>query len=139
MCKGLPASGKSHFAKQYVKDNPDFIRVNRDDLRLMLGQKWSQKLESIVYAAEMTAIRFALTNGFSVIVDDCNLNPENEKRFKRILVNEYDMQHDFEIKDFTKVDLKLCIQRDEQRQGSACVGKQVIMDMWEKYLKPKTV
>lgn len=136
MCKGLPASGKSHFTKQYIKENPDTIRVNRDDIRSMLCQEWSQKLESVVYSTEKAAIFNGLKQGYSVIVDDTNLNPRNEKVLRSNLQNEeafWDVE--FEIKDFTNVDLKLCIQRDEQRTGKAQVGKQVIMDMYNKYLK----
>jgi DNA transposition AAA+ family ATPase len=34
--KGLPASGKTTWSKAYVKSHPNTVRINRDDLRLML-------------------------------------------------------------------------------------------------------
>ena len=46
MTKGLPASGKSTWAKQYLDDNPGTKRVNKDDLRAMLDNgKWSKRNE----------------------------------------------------------------------------------------------
>ena len=33
---GIPASGKSTYAKDYIRNNADTVRVKRDDLRVML-------------------------------------------------------------------------------------------------------
>lgn len=34
---GPPASGKSTWAKEFIKEKTQWIRVNRDDIRLMCG------------------------------------------------------------------------------------------------------
>lgn len=37
--RGLPASGKSTWAKQWVLEDPEHrVRINQDDIRLMLGK-----------------------------------------------------------------------------------------------------
>ena len=37
---GPPASGKTSWSKEFVKGKSTWIRVNRDDLRLMCGDYW---------------------------------------------------------------------------------------------------
>jgi predicted kinase len=36
--QGVPASGKSTWAKEYVKDKPDWVIVNRDSIIEATGQ-----------------------------------------------------------------------------------------------------
>lgn len=36
ICVGISGSAKSTFSKQYQKENPSYIRINRDDLRASL-------------------------------------------------------------------------------------------------------
>ena len=46
--KGIPASGKSTFAKEYIQTNPNFRRVNRDELRTMHnGYRLEDKNENL--------------------------------------------------------------------------------------------
>lgn len=33
LCRGIQGSGKTTWAKQYCKEHPNSIRVNRDDIR----------------------------------------------------------------------------------------------------------
>ena len=39
LCRGIQGSGKTTWAKQYCKEHPNTIRVNRDDIRQMFSQK----------------------------------------------------------------------------------------------------
>jgi len=50
LTKGLPASGKTTWAKKVLKDNPGaYKRINKDELRLMLdGGKWSHDNEKFI-------------------------------------------------------------------------------------------
>ena len=53
--KGLPASGKSTWAKQYVQEYGGvFKRVNKDDLRAMIdcGVPFSKILETTIVCVE---------------------------------------------------------------------------------------
>lgn len=50
LTKGLPASGKTTWARQYQKDNPATVLVNEDELRAMLhNSQWSHSKEYFVY------------------------------------------------------------------------------------------
>src|SRR5690606_5077486 len=75
---GLPGSGKSTWAKQWVAEDPARrARVNRDDLRAMLrGQLvWGDRdLEAQVTVAQRATVAALLADGVSVVVDDTNLN-----------------------------------------------------------------
>ena len=69
ICRGLPGSGKSTWAKAYQ----NVTRVNRDDLREMMhGGVWSKSNEKLVVIARDAIIRATLRAGGSVIVDDTN-------------------------------------------------------------------
>lgn len=131
LTKGLPASGKSTWAKQYVKDNPKFKRINNDDIREMLdcGVPYSKENENFVSNVRETLTDLALKNGFSVIIDNTNLNPYHIKQvFKK-----YENRFEIIIKDFTDITVNECIKRDYKRPKP--VGAEVIIDMYERYIK----
>jgi predicted kinase len=133
MCKGLPASGKSTWAKEFVEANKGWKRINKDELRLMLdNSNWSKQNEKFVLDTRDYLVRQALSTGFNVIVDDTNLNPKHEKDLKAIAS---ELNCEFETKDFTNVPLYICLDRDKKRENS--VGQKVILDMFNQYLKPK--
>lgn len=130
--KGLPASGKSTFSKEIVaKDPTKWMRVNKDSLRLMLHDgEWSKAREKIVMDVHFIVANRGLEQGMNVIIDDTNFSPKHETRF-RALAEQYDA--DFEVK-FFDTPVEDCIKRDRNRKDS--VGKHVIMEMYDKYLKP---
>lgn len=133
MLKGLPGSGKSTWANQYITNHPEAIRVNKDELRRMLrGPKWSKALEPGVLVTRDNIISWALANGRDVIVDDTNFAPKHEKRLRELACN---MEADFEIK-FIDTPLKDCIKNDLHRLNS--VGEKVIRRMYNEYLNPKS-
>ena len=74
--RGLPASGKSTFAKKYCIENKNWIRVNRDDLRNMRGQYWIPKQEDMISSWEINCILSALEYNKNVIVDATNFKLE---------------------------------------------------------------
>lgn len=131
MCKGLPASGKTTFAKQQLSDRVK--RVNKDDLRAMLdNSKWSKQNEAFVLSVRDYITRYALLGGFDCIVDDTNLAPKHESALREIADEVGAL---FEIKDFTDVPLQTCIDRDSARPNS--VGKKVIKTMYNSFLREK--
>lgn len=138
MLKGLPASGKSTYARSLVKGmdqvyKESWKRINKDDLRAMLDDsRWSRANEEFVLFIRDTIAVYSLKKGISVIIDDTNFAPKHEERF-RAMAKEY--KADFEIKDFTDVSPEECIKRDLARPNS--VGSKVIMQMYNQYLKPK--
>src|SRR5690349_4678630 len=85
--KGLPASGKSTYAKSVVEKNAGiWKRVNKDDLRAMLdGGYWSKSNEKFVLKVRNAIILEALDNDRNVIVDDTNLDPKHEMDIRALV------------------------------------------------------
>jgi predicted kinase len=78
-------------------------------------------------------VRTYLESGYSVIVDNTNLNPRHEEEMRDLASA---LMVDFEIKEFP-VDVETCIERDKKRANP--VGKSVIEDMAKRwnYYPPK--
>ena len=135
MTKGLPASGKSTWAKDQVAMH-DYVRCNKDDLRAMLHDgHWSKQNEKFTVEIRDAIVASALARGKTVIVDDTNFAPVHENQLRRLA----DLAGaGFEVKDFTGVPLQVCLDRDADRTVGR-VGRKVIMDMYEKYLYKKPV
>ncbi len=125
--RGLPASGKSTWAKEFVKENDNWIIVNKDQLRTMLfnGMFKEGITEKVVLSVRNSIIKDALKNNINVIIDDTNFKAYHIKTIKNIAQG-----HQVEVKDF-KVDLETCIARDSRRAKS--VGEGVIRDMYNKF------
>jgi predicted kinase len=137
--RGLPGSGKSTFARDFVEKNTDWVRVNRDDLRNMRGKLWLPKQEDMITDWERYCILNGLMHEKNVIVDATNLNENSLQAMKswlRIEAPSFGFTGDvtFETK-FFDVSLEDCIKNDLKRENS--VGEKVIRNMYNKYLRPK--
>ncbi len=130
--RGLPASGKSTFAKGLCERYPDLVRVCRDDLRNMRVPYWFPKQERLITSWEQNCARVALEHGYSVVLDATNLN--NDFLDDMITYLKLNVSNTFEIKtkDFN-TPLEECIRRDSLRENP--VGEDVIRNMHKKYLK----
>lgn len=137
---GLPASGKSTWAKQMVRENSNYKRVNKDDLRAMLDcSKWSKENEKFIVETQNLIIRKALLEGKSVIVDDTNFGSYHPLRFKGLVdeVNQIRGNNDVILEcnmSFLSTPIELCISRDSQRMGVARVGREVIEKMYNQFI-----
>jgi tRNA uridine 5-carbamoylmethylation protein Kti12 len=135
LCRGIQGSGKTTWAKQYCKEHPNTIRVNRDDIRQMFSQKWSKELEQIVIDTELRAIDNALYEEMDVVVDDVsNLNKYTVDKIWDIVRKYQQMRSisDYGIiyQDFF-IPLQDCIERDSKRPNP--IGEEVIRKTYEKY------
>lgn len=132
MLKGLPASGKSTWAAENRKALQAKI-INKDKLRLMLDDgEWSDANEKAIILVRDVLAHTLLSNGKSVIIDDTNLAPRHEETLRQIAAKH---SVNFVVQDFTHTPVTTCLHRDRERVAS--VGTEVIMGMWERYLKPK--
>lgn len=130
MLKGLPASGKSTYAKELVSKNHNWVRVNKDDLRAMMNNgEFSYKLEKQIVKTERELVDIALKNGKSVVIDDTNFNLDHELFF-RGSARQYGAE--FNVK-FFDTPLEICMIRDNKRLNG--VGEAVIRKMYNQYLK----
>lgn len=140
--RGLPASGKSIWAKVWVAEDPhNRARVNRDDLRVMIhnGLYSGHRTEDKIIKARNLLTINLLVHGVDVVIDDTNLASGTVRDLLKLAA---EAGAEVEVKDFTDVSLTTCIHRDEKRYDGAnpraCVGKGVIMDMHERYIKGKS-
>ena len=87
LTRGIPASGKSTWAKQEVLKDPEHsIRINRDDLRNMSGQYWVPAREDYTKACKGTMLMNAINFKFdTIIIDEMNLNPKETGYLKEIV------------------------------------------------------
>lgn len=130
--KGLPASGKSTWAKQFCLENPNFIRLNKDDIREFFNNpKFTSSFEKDVLSIQKHLGEVALKLGKSLIIDDTNFAEKHQIYWQEV-ANAASIE--FEIKIFD-TPLEVCIIRDSEREKS--VGKHVILGMYNTYLKPK--
>lgn len=129
---GLPGSGKSTFAKQYQKENTGTKRVNKDDLRAMLDDGiWSKSNEKTVLSVQKQIVSDCLYRGHDVIIDNTHLDKKHEEEYREFCL---DNSYLFETK-FFDVDVEACIRRDKKRSNP--VGAKVILDMYNRYLRPE--
>ncbi len=133
--RGIPASGKSTYAKELVKENPGmYKRINRDDMREMLDTyHFSKDNEKFVKKVRDTLIKMALAAGKHVIVDDTNISERNINRIKQ-LADEHRKQTGHEVKIDIKefhIDLEEAIERDSKRARP--VGSRTIRQMHRKF------
>jgi predicted kinase len=134
--RGLPASGKSTWARAWVQDGPRRARVNRDDLRQNLfgvahGLEFAA--EQAVTAAQRSSVEALLRSGWDVVVDDTHLRTKYARAWADLAATAGTR---FEVRDFTDVPLDVCLQRDADRiaAGRRGVGADVIRDMHQRFL-----
>lgn len=138
---GLPASGKSTWAKALVEARAgQLVRVNLDDIREMLGfghkgpLAGSKELEQTALKVQDQAILGAVRMGKDVVVDNTHLNKTIPTRIKKL----FDGDVQFIVKDFTTVTASECMYRDADRKdrGERSVGSDVIVNMARQLNKP---
>ena len=128
--RGLPASGKSTWAKQWVLEDPEHrVRINQDDIRLMLGKYWVPSREKLVQHIQEEALIEALLRGYDIVIDNTNLNNKVLDQFNRLIRTFED--YEIEYKDFFDTPLSVCIERDKNRDLQ--VTEKVIRSFYNNY------
>ena len=125
---GIPASGKSTWGKEYVRRNSNWVRVNRDDFRIMLknSQVCEPKLEDLITELSVTVIEKALMKRLNVIIDNTNV----KLKYIKELVKKFKYSADIDFRVFD-ISLDKAIERDKNREMK--VGEGVIRKMYENY------
>ena len=131
ICRGIPASGKSTWAKQWVLEDPEHrIRINQDDIRNMLGKYWVPSRENLVSYINNAIITKAVSLNYDIVIDNINLNPKNILYIEDIILL-CNMKYIIEYKDFFDVPLSVCIERDKKRTNP--IGEKVIRSFYNRY------
>ena len=130
ICRGIPASGKTFWAKQWVLEDPEHrVRINQDDIRLMLGKYWVPSREELVQHIQKEALIEALERSYDIVIDNTNLN-KKVLDFYRALVIDHG-NHAIEYKDFFDTPLSICIERDKNRDVQ--VSEKIIRNFYNNY------
>lgn len=134
--RGIQGSGKSTWAKAWAKEQPETrIRVNFDDIRNMLGEYWVPSREKVVSVIYNTTIVCAMEKGYSIVVDNMNLNPKTCAELEKI-VDDFNkntvckFEYEVEYKDFF-IPVEECIRRDTMRPNP--IGEAVIKSTFKRY------
>lgn len=135
--KGLPASGKTTYARNWVAiDEERRVLVEKDRIRLnsklFEDGKYNHKRgdEAIVLKERDRLIHQALSSGKSVISSDTNLVQKHISSMTRI-ANKYDAE--VVVESFLDVPIAELIERDKKREHP--VGEQVIRKMFHQHVK----
>lgn len=125
LTRGLPASGKSTWAKEFARVNHRVVRVSRDDLRAQMypGTDYRYIDEDLITEAETALVRAALRNGKDVVVDAMHLQQKYINRWQRL-------GYPVEIVEFTEP-LQTLLERNVAR--GAKVPSNVIRNNFKKY------
>jgi predicted kinase len=142
IARGIPGSGKSTWAEQWVQEDPfNRVRVNRDDIRFQLSKQlygkgqWivldekghpDKEFEGKVTNLEQSLVNRALRAGKSVCSDNTNLPPKTCRQWVQ-LANRYKIPVSTREFPVTKEE---AIRRDAAR--SRTVGPKVIGMMYSR-------
>lgn len=129
ICRGIPASGKTFWAKQWVLEDPEHrVRFNNDDIRNMLGKYWVPSREPMVAAMKDSFVEEAILLRLDMVVDNTNLNNKEIEYWKNWAnLHNYDLEY----KDFFDTPLSVCIERDKTRDPQ--ISEKVIRNFYNNY------
>ncbi len=106
--KGLPASGKTTWVNDFIRDQPNkWYWLNNDNIRDRLSNMlyskgtlhWTPSFEKDVKKAFNLQLKEWLDNGFNVILDNTYLNPKTLKSTQEHIKQNWPHVEQ-EIKDF---------------------------------------
>ena len=134
LTRGIPGSGKSTFAKEWVNEKPNRVRINNDELRLELFNKrvspemeFSKEEESLLKQKRRSIIVDSIEKGFDVIVDNVNISNHLIRGYIELSKQ---LKCEIAVIDFSKVPLELCLERNESR-GESKVRREDIIRLHE--------
>lgn len=135
ICRGLPASGKTTWAKEWVMGDLEHrVRINQDDIRLMLGKYWFPAREPIVSTIQQEAVIAAMNFGVDIVIDNTNLNKKVVDAYIKVAEK---FKYTVEYEDFFNVSIGECLRRNAIRNASLPkdmqIADEVIVGMYERY------
>lgn len=138
---GISCAGKSIWAEEFVKSNPDYVIIERDKIRKsilidkglykegFLWKLWNFKNEKEVDVIVDEQIQDAVKNNKNIIFSNTNLN---KKYLDRNILKMFDLGYNCEAK-YMSVDFEEAVERDKKRAET--VGIDIIEKQWFDWLK----
>ena len=131
MC-GLPASGKSTFVQQFIKNN-DIRYVSRDEIRFSMIKENEEYFshEKEVFKKFAGTIAQTLVDGFDVIADATHLNRISRDKLIRA-IDQYTTEYTITY-IVLETSLETCMKRNALREGRTRVPDSVMRSMAENW------
>lgn len=129
--QGVPASGKSTYAKKLHEENQNYVIVSRDNIRRARGNYWIPEQEDYITDIEVFCVEAALRRNLIPIIDATNLNEKFLSNWKSI-ADTYGA--DIEYIKF-EIEFEEALNRDKNREYP--VGKEVLIRFFKNYFPDK--
>ena len=126
ICRGIQGSGKSTWASNWVQKDPaNRIRINWDELRLMMGGGpdgyWVPKREKMPVLSRILELMIttAIEYEKDIVIDNMNLNPNTVNDIIGMVsrssqYTDEDKPVEVYVKSFY-TDVDVCVERDSKR------------------------
>lgn len=125
--RGIPGSGKSTYARQFIVDQPDpsaWKLVNKDSLRAMFdGGVWSKDHEKFIHKTFMKLVSMALAEGYNIVCDNTHPTQDSIKPYHQLAANVGDVTVSTW---WVRTPIDECLRRNSLREDSARVPDDVI-------------
>lgn len=138
---GIPGSGKTFWANNFLKTHPEVQYISRDAIRFKLletNDDYFAKEKKVfnIFSTQITAL---LRSGQSVIADATHISVPSRAKLVNSIVNRGLTLEDFSIEFiFINTSLDRCMKNNELRAGREYVPKSVLRRMWHQF-EPPTV
>jgi len=132
---GAPGSGKSTWGKEFVRNNPNVVRVCPDEFRAILGKNENdQSVSAKAFEATREEAKKTFADGKNVIIDATNMYRKSRKQFLDIAKN-YNAE---KVAIVFKEDKKTLLERNKKRgeEGGRNVPEEIIQKMLDKFEHP---
>jgi predicted kinase len=124
--RGIPGSGKTTVALEWLEGGWDRARINRDEIRATLFNKEFNVDERLVTHVESNVFETLLKQGYDVVVDNTNVRWTYVQKFADV-ARSYGYEVEVQVID---VPLDMAIQRNYLRAANG--GRLVPVDVIER-------
>jgi len=136
MTQGVPASGKTTWARQKLREEKNIKRICKDDLRDMLDNgEFSMKNERYILDMRNEMVESALLRGCDVILDDTNFSDDHWKDMRDIAKRVGNVKV---VEIYFDVSLKEARKRNDNRTEDEQVPEHILEDMFERHVRGGT-
>ena len=134
---GIPGSGKSYWAANFINRNPNTAYISRDEVRfsVITDNEDYFSHENEVFNLFITRINNAINKkeNENIIIDATHLNWQSRRKVLNRLHETWNV-----TAVFFAIPLEVCLARNEKREGRAKVPRGVIRRMYYQQTNPKT-